>query len=97
MLWVDRAIAAGVILVEESPDSKQAGYLGRAINQGGCKPMESATENNRRYRKISVRVKKCGKSAQLGVAIRLGGKPYPEQDKIGALGCLFPITRGYVA
>lgn len=97
MLWVDKVIAVVVMTIEESPDSQQAGYLERAINQGGCKPMESATENNRRRLLALVRVKMCGKSAQHGVVIHRGGKPYPEQDKIGALGRLLPITRGYVA
>jgi len=39
------------------------GTLGDIFNQGGCKSMESATENNRHYF-IMVRVKTCGKSTR---------------------------------
>jgi hypothetical protein len=52
-------------------------------NAGGRKPMDSATENNRLGCKFKVRVKTCGKSARLCKAIRIRGKPYREQDKIG--------------
>jgi len=53
------------------------------VNQGGRKLMDSATENNRLagFTAKQVRVKTCGKSARLCVAIRTGGKPYLEQDK----------------
>lgn len=53
--------------------------------------MESATENNRpttpRLRR--VRVKMCGKSAQLCIAICMRGKPYQEQDKEVCVGRSF--------
>lgn len=52
--------------------------------------MESATENNRLYVfNVRVRVKMCGKSAQVYVAIHVQGKPYREQGKIGMYSRLF--------
>jgi hypothetical protein len=82
-----------ITLREESPDSQQAGYLGRCISiKGGESPWISATENNRLVFIGQVRVKMCGKSAQLYAVMYVMGKPYPEQDKIGTFGGLFRLN-----
>ena len=62
--------------------------------------MESATENNRQssVKGMLVRVKMCGKSAQLMLAMAIRGKPYLEQDKIGMCRSFVLVkTCGYVA
>ena len=44
------------------------------------------------YKNERVRVKTCGKSARMKLAIVLWGKPYREQGKIGMCGRLFRLN-----
>ena len=63
--------------------------------------MESATESKPPYfapmELRRVRVKPCGKSARPDVAMRMGGKPHPEQDNVGRRWVSCSLTCGYVA
>lgn len=61
--------------------------------KGGASPWIVPQKITALASRPAVRVKMCGKSARLYTAMYTVGKPYPEQDKIGAFGRLFRFKR----